>query len=107
MEDYAHFVASPDALAAKLDCLAHLHGKERIDAWKDHLERGRWDELVRELLESHYDPAYRRSLFRNYVGAESAGPLEVRDISHGGFLAMAQRLARDHGQDISVKLSQK
>jgi tRNA 2-selenouridine synthase len=107
MEDYAHFVASPDALAAKLDCLAPLHGAERIGTWKSHLEHGEWNELVRELLESHYDPAYRRSLFRNYVGAETAAPLEVRDISHRGFLAMAERLARDHGQDISVKLSQK
>ena len=97
MEDYAHFVERPDALAAKLDCLAPLHGAERIDAWKDHLGRGEWNELVRELLESHYDPAYRRSLFRNYVDAQAAAPVEVRDISRAGFATLARRLARDHG----------
>jgi tRNA 2-selenouridine synthase len=106
-EDYAHFVARPDALAAKLECLAPLHGKERIATWKSHLEGGRWDALVEELLEGHYDPAYRRSLFRNYVGAQSAEAVEVGDISREGFLALAKRLARDHGQPISVKLSQK
>jgi tRNA 2-selenouridine synthase len=96
MEDYAHFVERPDALAAKLDCLAPMHGAERIDAWKSHLGRGEWNALVRELLESHYDPAYRRSLFRNYVGAESGAPVEVRDISREGFLALAKALARVH-----------
>jgi tRNA 2-selenouridine synthase len=106
-EDYAHFVARPDALAAKLECLAPLHGKERIATWKSHLEGGRWDALVEELLEGHYDPAYRRSLSRNYAGAQSAEPVEVSDISREGFLALAKRLARDHGQPISVKLSQK
>jgi len=97
MEDYAHFVERPEALAAKLDCLAPLHGAERIDAWKDHLGRGEWNALVRELLESHYDPAYRRSLFRNYVDAQAAAPVEVRDISRAGFVTLARRLARDHG----------
>jgi tRNA 2-selenouridine synthase len=97
MEDYAHFVATPPALAAKLDCLAPLHGAERIALWKSQIEAGRWDELVRELLESHYDPAYKRSLFRNYVEAQSAEPVQVNDISREGFLALAKRLARDHG----------
>ena len=97
LEDYSHFVARPEALAAKLDCLAPLHGAERIGTWKSHLGRGEWKELVRELLESHYDPAYRRSLFRNYVGAQAAAPIEVNDISRVGFLALARRLARDHG----------
>ncbi len=97
LEDYSHFVARPESLAAKLDCLAPLHGAERIDTWKAHLEHGEWKALVRELLESHYDPAYRRSLFRNYVDAESAAPVEVRDISRAGFLDLARRLARDHG----------
>ena len=97
LEDYAHFVASPDALAAKLDCLAPLHGAERIGTWKSHLGRGEWDALVRELLDSHYDPAYRRSLLRNYLEAQSAAPVEVSDISRAGFLTLARRLARDHG----------
>jgi tRNA 2-selenouridine synthase len=89
-------VARPEALAAKLDCLAPLHGAERIDTWKSHLGRGEWDELVRELLESHYDPAYRRSLLRNYLDAQSAAPVAIADISRAGFLALARRLARDH-----------
>jgi len=71
LEDYAHFVGEPAALAAKLDLLRDLHGTERMASWKEHLAAGRWHPLVRDLLESHYDPAYRRSLLRNYRDAGS------------------------------------
>lgn len=97
MQDYAHFVARPEALVAKLELLRDLHGAERIDSWKSLLGNGRWHELVRDLLESHYDPAYRRSLSRNYRDANTAPALEVRDISPSGFLALARALAGEHG----------
>ena len=91
-EDYAHFEARPGALLEKLECLAPLHGNERIAHWKSLLDAGKWDELVRDLLENHYDPAYRKSLFRNYRGAQDARVAEIRDISPEGFLALARRL---------------
>jgi len=97
LEDYAHFVGEPATLAAKLDLLRDLHGAERIASWKEHLAEGRWHPLVRDLLESHYDPAYRRSLFRNYREAQSAAGVEVRDISAEGFLSLARSLSREHG----------
>jgi tRNA 2-selenouridine synthase len=91
-EDYVHFETRRDALAEKLECLAPLHGSERIEGWKSLLERGDWDALVRDLLASHYDPAYRKSLFRNYRNAQSAEPVQVTDTSRAGFLALARRL---------------
>jgi tRNA 2-selenouridine synthase len=97
MEDYAHFVRDPQALAAKLDLLKSLHGAERIDGWKSLLSRGDWDALVADLLENHYDPAYRRSLFRNYRDAQDAEAVTVSDITQAGFLGLARRIARDHG----------
>ncbi|HET6263408.1 MAG TPA: tRNA 2-selenouridine(34) synthase MnmH [Usitatibacter sp.] len=97
LEDYAHFVADPKALAGKLDLLRDLHGAERIGQWKSQLEGGRWKELVGDLLASHYDPAYKRSLLRNYRGAQNAIAIEVRDITPQGFTALARALAREHG----------
>jgi tRNA 2-selenouridine synthase len=97
LEDYAHFVGEPGALAAKLDLLRDLHGAERIATWKDHLASGRWHPLVRDLLENHYDPAYRRSLFRNYRDAQSAAGVEVRDISPEGFGRLARALVAENG----------
>jgi tRNA 2-selenouridine synthase len=94
-EEYEHFLEEPQALAEKLDCLKSLHGGERIEEWKSLLAQGQWDALVARLLESHYDPAYLKSLPKNYRGAKDAPPLEVRDISPAGFDALARRLLRD------------
>lgn len=96
-EDYAHFVADPQALRAKLACLEPLHGRGRIEAWGAHLARGDWDALVHDLLASHYDPAYRRSLARNYLDAAAATPVEVADIRPEGFVAIARALIAAHG----------
>jgi tRNA 2-selenouridine synthase len=97
LEDYAHFVARPAALAEKLACLSALHGSQRIEGWIGLLERGEWEPLVGDLLASHYDPAYRRSLARNYAGAASATPVPVTDIRPEGFLAIAKALVAAHG----------
>ena len=97
MEDYAHFVERPAALAEKLACLSALHGRERIEGWIARLERGEWEPLVADLLASHYDPAYRRSLARNYSDAGNATAVAVSDIRPEGFLAIAKALIAAHG----------
>ena len=71
--------------------------QQSLDLWKSHLSRGAWEPLVRDLLESHYDPAYRRSLLRNYRDAQTAAPVEVRDITRAAFLAIARSLLRAPG----------
>jgi tRNA 2-selenouridine synthase len=94
LEDYAHLVARPQALREKLECLAPLHGRERIDHWHALAGRGDWRGLVADLLEAHYDPAYRRSMFRNYAGAQDAKVLPVREASRAAFDVLARSLAR-------------
>jgi tRNA 2-selenouridine synthase len=65
-DEYAHFEADAPALLRQLDCLAGLHGRERVEAWKALACAHRWDEMVRRLLDEHYDPAYSRSIDRNF-----------------------------------------
>jgi tRNA 2-selenouridine synthase len=93
LEDYAHLVADPALLREKLACLAPLHGRERIERWNALVAAGAWGTLVADLLEAHYDPAYRRSTFRNYAGASSAEVVAVTEASRESFLALARRLA--------------
>jgi tRNA 2-selenouridine synthase len=97
LEDYSHFVSEPLALGRKLDLLRDLHGAERIEHWKEQLAQGKWEGLVADLLENHYDPAYRRSLFRNYKGAEAAEAVEVGEIGAAGFKKLARALVERHG----------
>ena len=69
-EEYAHFLAEPALLNRQLDCLVDLQGHDRIERWKKMALSGQWDNLVAELLVEHYDPAYNRSLSRNYPQAD-------------------------------------
>ena len=90
MREYTHFVRDPAGLGTKLELLRDLHGAERIAQWKAQLARGEVEPLVADLLESHYDPAYRKSLGRNYREAATAPAIDVRDISAGGFRELAR-----------------
>ena len=94
VEDYAHLIADPARLVQKLECLKDLHGDERISQWKEHVSRAAWEQLVLDLLEDHYDPAYRKSMFRNYRDAQTADPIAIPEASRAGFLRAAQELRR-------------
>ena len=48
--------------------------------------------LVEELLQEHYDPAYLRSIDRNFVRYEQAGELRLDAIDSASFTAGAQQL---------------
>jgi tRNA 2-selenouridine synthase len=92
MEDYAHFVADPAALNAQLDCLLQLHGREKIGRWQAMALAGRMEELVSELLTEHYDPAYLRSIERNFTNFSAAQTLVLEDISPQALADAARRL---------------
>ena len=93
MQDYAHLIARPVLLVEKLECLKPLHGGDAIDRWKSLVQAGDWRALVADLLDNHYDPAYRRSMYRNYLGAQAASCVEVSDISRDAFDRLATSLA--------------
>ena len=92
MEDYRHFTDSPDTLNAQLDCLVKLHGREKIDGWHALANGGEMPELVDQLLVEHYDPAYVRSIDRNFVQFAQAQVLELPDIGTDDFMAAARHL---------------
>jgi tRNA 2-selenouridine synthase len=92
MEDYEHFCTNPDALTGQLAHLAQLHGNEKINAWREMANSGAMPELVDQLLQEHYDPAYLRSIDRNFVQFPKAEVVELKDIAEGDFVAAAKRL---------------
>jgi len=92
MEDYEHFARDPGALNGQLDHLVQLHGRARIDAWHALANSGAMPELVDQLLVEHYDPAYLRSIDRNFVQYGQAQVLELGDIAEQDFVRAAQTL---------------
>jgi tRNA 2-selenouridine synthase len=92
MEDYVHFMNDPALLNAQLEHLVQLHGRAKIDAWHEMANTGRMPELVDELLVDHYDPAYIRSIDRNFTRFNEAQVLEMSDIAEADFIKAARVL---------------
>ena len=93
-EEYAHLIKNRELLFYKLDCLKALHSAKQIDEWKKLAEAAKWDEFVADMLLNHYDPAYQRSMYTNYINAREAVTLQTTDISATGFAALGSSLPR-------------
>ena len=90
--EYAHFLADPAALAVRLERLAPLHGKKAIENWAAAANAGEWDRVIAELLDLHYDPAYGRSIGRNFPRIAEAVTVEPAAASDDAFRMLAREL---------------
>ena len=93
-EEYSHLIENRHLLFQKLDCLKALHPAEQIESWKKFALEGQWDDFIADMLINHYDPAYERSMFNNYVNARVAVTLQTLNISRTGFASLAADLPR-------------
>ncbi|MEF8729300.1 MAG: tRNA 2-selenouridine(34) synthase MnmH [Accumulibacter sp.] len=92
LRDYEYFLGDPDWLLARLHALRDLQGSEAIQRWSGYARNASWRELVRELLQLHYDPLYCRSQKQNYAGFTAPVTLSTADLSAGGIDALASRI---------------
>lgn len=97
LDEYRHFVDDTAPLFAQLDRLVALHGRERIDAWKALAAGGRWEPFVQALLREHYDPAYDRSMRRNYARLDEASAVTLQGADAAAFDAAAKRVIQAGG----------
>ena len=72
LQDYRHLFDTPNDFSQKLEQLVGLHSHKTIAGWQDLIARDQRAELFQELVEQHYDPAYRRSSQTHYEGLTQA-----------------------------------
>jgi tRNA 2-selenouridine synthase len=94
-DEYVHFEREPTQLVTQLNCLIPLHGHERVEHWKALAAAGEWDALVERLLVEHYDPAYRRSISRNFPRFDAAPVVTLTRSAPEAFESAAYALAAD------------
>lgn len=91
-EDYRHFEEDPPGMIERLVFLRPLIGGEEFKAWEDLAAEKRMPELFERLMRKHYDPAYRRSVLRNYPDIDKSQVIHLDDLSPAGLLKVAQSL---------------
>ncbi|MGH8802561.1 MAG: tRNA 2-selenouridine(34) synthase MnmH [Casimicrobiaceae bacterium] len=91
-DDYAHLASDREQLRALLARLAILHGSAVAARWEAMVAVGNVAALVRELLESHYDPLYQRAIARHFLRHREACVATVTDKSATAFRSLARSL---------------
>ncbi|HAY26769.1 MAG TPA: tRNA 2-selenouridine(34) synthase MnmH, partial [Candidatus Accumulibacter sp.] len=66
-----------------------LQSAETLRRWGEYTRNACWRELVRELLQLHYDPLYCRSQKQNYSGFGTPKTLSTDDLSAVGIETLA------------------
>jgi tRNA 2-selenouridine synthase len=67
MRDYAHFVSDAELLCQRLDALRDARGHQVVNEWQTRARAGQLEGVVKELLQTHYDPIYLKSMQRNFA----------------------------------------
>jgi len=92
LDDYAHFVANTEAFCERLQALRELRGAETITRWQAAARSGAVARVVEELLTTHYDPVYLKSMQRNFKGFEQARVVALESAAPAALQAAAQQL---------------
>ena len=89
LKDYDYFLTLPELLNQRLAALSGLHSRETMLRWQGLIETRDWPVLVRELLELHYDPLYRRSQDNNFSGMAGSVKFATKFLSTAGIADLA------------------
>ena len=94
-EDYSHFERDLDALIGRLTYLRPLIGGDEFAKWQELAREKRAPELFQRLMEEHYDPAYARSIGKNYPQIDQAAKLDLSRLDRESLLDTARQLQRE------------
>jgi tRNA 2-selenouridine synthase len=92
LQEYPHLVEHPDLLKGKLAHLKSRHGRQKIEEWNQWIDGQQWDILVADLLRSHYDPAYTRSMSHTFQ--DKTVVVNIKDLSEGAVEIAMQELIK-------------
>lgn len=101
LRDYAYFFDLPDLLNGRLEALHALVAGETLKRWKGYVSVADWPALVRELLELHYDPLYRRSQDHNFTGLQHPENFATDDLSPAGIARLAEAIVHTRKAQIA------
>jgi tRNA 2-selenouridine synthase len=93
LQEYPHLTTHTNLLKAKLEKLKSRYGREKVNEWYQFIDEGKWELLVQDLLNSHYDPTYSKSMKRDFTVERS---LVVPDLSQNSIDTLLNSLLSTH-----------
>ena len=90
--EYQHLLDEPAWLKSLLLRLTELRSRETVARWIAQIDAREWQSLVSDLLATHYDPSYLRSMEMNYVDLANAAVLDIPRLEETGFDLAARTL---------------
>ncbi len=92
IEDYDTLVRHVDDFCDRLDLLTAIKGRRVVENWQAQARSGQWETVVHNLLTHHYDPAYWRSIHRNFVQFKNSKTIAPNDRSMRAMADLAHQL---------------
>ena len=92
LQDYAFFAQDAAFFCDRLATLTALRGRETVERWQAQAQAGQMAEVVRDLLDNHYDPRYEESMARNFAAYPASARWTVAYQGPGSFDALARTL---------------
>ena len=90
LREYDFFVSDTASFCDRLDALRTLRGNFVVDAWQEKARAGATADVVRDLLETHYDPIYLASMNRNFACLGNLASTIHWDGSEAGLVEAAK-----------------
>ena len=90
VEEYSEITTDLDLLEKQITSLSTIAGYKVVQNWVQLAKNKEFYELVKQLMEKHYDPRYNRSLLRKKK--EVFAKLKIEDMSPKGFSSMVDRI---------------
>jgi tRNA 2-selenouridine synthase len=92
LEDYPHLSRDTEQLMALLSHLTPLHGHTKMREWQLLAQTNDISTLVESLLVEHYDPAYLKSIERNFENYAKGAVVSMPDITAASFEQAAHQI---------------
>lgn len=94
LEDYRFMTEEVDYFCDRLANLTSVRGHQQVKAWQAMARDGDFAGVVRDLLVSHYDPAYLESIQRNFPHYATAQNITPQDHSQQSMEKLAAHMVQ-------------
>ncbi len=95
--EYVWFKKHPEKLKSRLSILKEIRGKKTIERWFSMIDEEKWDALVKDLLEVHYDPLYNKSSQREYKNEKRRYTIPASHINIEAFEKLSKEIIERFG----------